>query len=156
MKKKKLLFVLLIGLVLALTTFIFANSLMDSETSHEMSGGLIDLLFLREWLDNPALQLIVRKIAHGVEFFALGAAVMGLVLEARRQFQKKPLGTAFFYVLFIAVIDEHIQRFSNGRTSSTSDILLDFFSAAFAFVVVWGLFFLISRRKMRKFETINE
>lgn len=88
-------------------------------------------------------------MAHLVEYAALGSTVMLLVLSLRVDFGNKYFGIALFYTLIIAVLDEHIQSFSD-RTSSTGDILLDFFGALIGFCFVLLAQFIIKKVKERK------
>lgn len=147
-KNKNLLWCIVLAVcVFLVTIFIFSNSLADSETSHEISGKFIDFLFLRKLLDNQIVQLVVRKAAHMVEFFLLGSCVMGFALKLRSCYQKSLFGFSFFYVLSVAVVDEFIQTFSEGRTASVADVLLDFLGAILGFGIVFLIHFFLSRRK---------
>ncbi len=131
--------------VVSVTAFIFLNSFADGEASSDFSNSIIDLLFLRKLLDNEIVQLVVRKAAHMIEFAGLGMSVMGLALQLDKNYNKRIYGVAFFYVLSVAVMDEHIQNFSLGRTSATSDILLDFSGSMIGFLTAY-LFYIVIRK----------
>ncbi len=145
-KQKKLFFLFLISFVFIITVFIFANSLSDYETSHSSSSNITEIISSTT-SDNKNIEFIVRKTAHLAEFALLGIAVMLLLTYWKKQYY----GGACFYVLAIAVIDEHIQSFS-GRTSFTGDIILDFVGAILGFlmVVTIKLFASLIKRKINR------
>ena len=119
---------------------------MDYNTSHGVSDTVVDIIDPDQQLE--AIKTPVRKLAHLVEYAALGVAIMLLVGEVYRDFKKRCLGFACFYALLVAVVDEHIQSFSD-RTSSTADILLDFLGAALGMTAVVAVFFVVRWAKRR-------
>lgn len=147
-------FIILIALVIFSTTFILANSFMDYERSHGSSGVITGIITStedeEEW---KQIDLIVRKIAHVIEYAFLGACVSALCVFIDRVYHKLFYGYFIAYSLFVAVLDEHIQSFSD-RASSTSDILLDFLGSVIGFIGVvilcCALRYLIKRKKERK------
>ena len=149
MKKEKL--TLLIGVLLTLavvgiTAFILGNSFMDVRSSHNLSEKVTDIVSPK---GVSGIEAIVRKLAHVFEFFALGIFSMLLSAFLQDRCKKNNIGFVLFYVLVIAVLDEHIQTFSD-RTGSTSDILLDFFGAFIGIALVWILFKLVKLIKTKK------
>lgn len=148
--KNAILTVLLTAFVVAVTVFIFVNSMADGQTSSNFSNRIIDWFFLRKLLDNEIVQLVVRKAAHMIEFAALGSFVMGLTLHLHQNYRRSFYGYSFFYVLSVAVIDEHIQNFSLERSSSTSDVLLDFFGSIIGFSMVYLIYVIIKRCKKKQ------
>lgn len=142
----------IIAFVLAIvcsTLFIISNSLMDSEASHGVSNGVIELLIPEKYQDSSAVSFVVRKAGHLIEFAILGTIVMSLALFLQREKGKSFIGYALFYVLSVGVMDEHVQSFSD-RTSSTDDIFLDFCGALLGFAVAVAIRFLVSKLKDRK------
>ena len=129
---------LVIALLLTIcsTVLIIINSLMDFEMSHNSSGAFVDVVVPEEYQDFEQMELTIRKIAHVVEYSFLGFSVMILTFCSKQYYYKSFCGYSWFYVLAIAVIDEHIQSFSD-RTSSTSDIILDFCGALIGFFIGW-------------------
>ncbi len=133
-----------IGLIIAIlivTSIIFFNSFEDIVESHHASDVVIDVIIPEQNSENENLELIIRKMAHLIEYAALGVAVMLFVKCIERDYRKKLYALALFYVLFVAVLDEHIQSFSD-RTSSTGDILLDFLGAVVGFAIVLLIHFI--------------
>ncbi len=137
--------------VMLITCFIFSNSLKDSVDSLKSSNSVAELIGTDTTnADYPLINSIVRKLAHVVEFCALGITVMWLLISFQDVYQRALFGYGFFYVLFVAVIDEYIQSFSD-RTSSVSDVLLDFAGALIGFVVVWCGMYVLKKIKKIKF-----
>ena len=142
--KRVLIFIILVALVIASTAFILGNSIMDHESSHDTSGvitGIVtDTEDEYEW---NRVDLIVRKIAHLVEYAVLGACGCLFCIFIHSLYSSKIYGYLIAYSLFIAVLDEHIQSFSD-RGSSTSDILLDFLGSIIGFASVIAIYFAIA------------
>ena len=142
-KARILIFVILIAFVVASTAFILKNSLMNHEKSHGTSGVITEIVTdtedEQEW---EHTNLVVRKFAHVIEYALLGASVAAFCVFIDVVYRKHLYGYFIAYSLFIAVIDEHFQSFSD-RASSTSDILLDFLGSTLGFAFVVALSFLI-------------
>lgn len=153
-KLRTLILIFLIASVIFSTAFILVNSLMDYERSHSSSGVVTDIITStedeKEW---ASIELLVRKFAHVIEYALLGACVMALALFISRVFNKFLFGYSIAYSLFIAVLDEHFQSFSD-RVSSTSDILLDFLGSIIGSSLVLIIFFvtihLVRKNKKHK------
>ncbi len=139
--KVKIWCIVLVVCILATTGFIFINSLEDFETSHNASGAIVNIIESQGTHINDTgddfVNMIIRKIAHLLEFGLLGTFVMWLLLVVKSYFKKSFYGFAFFYILLISVVDEFLQSFSD-RSSTISDVLLDFSGAVlgFAFVII--------------------
>ncbi len=149
MNKRKFKYGILLVLIFAITLFIFGNSIVGYDMSQNTSNSVSEIILPDKYSDNETILLIIRKVAHLVEYALLGIAVMLFVKSVECDFGKKLYATALFYVLLIAVLDEHIQSFSD-RTSSTGDILLDFFGTLIGFTIVLSLFFIFVKRKSMK------
>lgn len=138
-------------LTAGLLCFIFGNSLQSAEESAETSGRLMELLlpFFRSLgITSPdTAHVLVRKLAHFAEFFALGLSLGGLgayvFLHKKWQFFCPAA-----WALLAAATDEFLQRYSVARGSSWKDVLLDFSGALVALGLV-ALFrrFAASRKK---------
>lgn len=118
--------------------FIFWNSLHVGESSSEISG------FWLQWLSKvPFLGFltdhIVRKSAHFIEFFILGA-LLTVSFRSERLAVRAELAKPALFSLFIPLLDETIQLFVQGRSGQVSDVLLDFTGAMCGlFIVTWLL-----------------
>ena len=115
--------------------FIFQNSLQIAQASGEQSQQvqeILNALAAKVGLGPFSLHT-VRKMAHFAEFALLGFWFMLCLRVYTRHFVRH-VSWPLFCGLLVAVIDETIQLYVPGRTSSTLDVLLDFSG------VVSGLF----------------
>ena len=139
----------LLCLIFAATAFIFFNSSLNSEASTMVSDGVVGVIAPEGGVDDLDLIKLVRKAAHLIEFALLGGLVMLFVQRRPGGSRLTLTGFSLFYVLAVAVTDEHIQRFSD-RSSSTGDIILDFCGAVAGIVISYGLVRLICAVKSRR------
>ena len=117
-------------LLVLFTGFIFFNSSMSAETSHNASS------LLAQWLDSfysaigdpmpvDRLEARLRKLAHLAEF-AMMAVIMVNTFIAWRISNRVASGYILFLGLAVAVADEYIQLSVPGRNAQITDIVLDF------------------------------
>ncbi|MGN1127160.1 MAG: VanZ family protein [Ruminococcus sp.] len=117
---------------LLLIACIFIHSLTPAEISQEESGavtGWLSYIFPFELDEN-----IVRKLAHFIEFSALGIVTSLTVYS----YCQRAIGGIFFKLfvcLATAVCDEAIQLNVAGRSGQVSDILLDFSGCLFGLII---------------------
>ena len=149
MKKRMVRCGIMLAAILIVTLFIFGNSFAGYDMSHDTSNSISEIILPDKYSDSEKVLLIIRKMAHLIEYAALGMAVMQFAKCVEKDYRKKLYAFACFYVLFVAVLDEHIQSFSD-RTSSTGDILLDFFGALIGFAIVITIYFICVKLKKRK------
>ncbi len=122
MENKKNWLILLIVLNIG---FIWGNSMMNPDKSHEFSNFVYDLLgrlfsFGRDELPQDGGEHLLRKFAHAFEFM-----VLGVLITAR--FGKKSykrIGAIVLSGITVAACDETIQIFTN-RGSAVRDVLID-------------------------------
>ena len=107
--------------------FIFQNSLAIAELSAEQSEQVRQLVnaFAGRFGLGPFSLHTVRKMAHFAEFSLLGFWFMLCLRVYTRHFVRH-VSWPLLCGLLVAVIDETIQLYVPGRTSSTLDVLLDF------------------------------
>ena len=122
--------------IITITVFILTNSLKDNEASNSSSMNITDMIISDSDAANESMNTLIRKMAHIVEFFVLGVATIAFAMHIRKNGEKHLFGYALFYVLAVAVADEHIQSFSD-RTSTTDDIILDFCGGLIGFFSAW-------------------
>ena len=127
-------FSLIISILIAL--FIWTNSLLPADVSSAQSGfivGIADdiLSFVGIHLDINTLHLIIRKFAHFFEFFVLGISLSIYMIK-----EKKKIYHVIWIGLVIAIIDEIIQLFSDGRASSLFDVGIDTLGIIFGIFLV--------------------
>lgn len=110
-------------LIAGILAFIWINSLMPSEISHAFSqwvkGLLSPFLSDRSEIAQEGSGLL-RKIAHFVEFAALG-----FCLAWRSGMLHQKYRRAFLSGAAAAAVDETIQLFVPGRGPAVMDVLLD-------------------------------
>ena len=142
--------------VLAITCFIWQNAIMNATASAESSGVIVDMIAPSDPVKAASWSLWVRKLAHVVEYALLGGAVFALAVQLKARYRTSVYGWAFFYVLAVAVVDEHIQSFSD-RTSSTGDIVLDFMGSCLGFVSVGlAVWVYVKIKKMRNVKNTGD
>lgn len=142
-KRRKLIIVVFSVLVLLISVFIFVNSAMDYEASHSSSGAIADIISPDASVeDYEQTEFTLRKLAHLIEYFSLGAVSAALCISISRFYGRKLYGYALFYSLLVAVIDEYIQSFT-GRGSMLSDVVLDLAGIVLGFTLMLIGFYLV-------------
>jgi VanZ family protein len=115
------------------------------------------LAFLNAWarrldLDVQFTSNSVRKLAHFAEFAALGFLAQ-LSFWVVNRLNGHTMLHGLFLGLAVAVADETLQLFVDGRGSSVRDIVIDFCgvlagsSILWLLAGAWGLVFLLRRRR---------
>lgn len=134
--------------------FIWWNSSKNGEESSGISQGVlyeIMQIFARIGISTDITEHIIRKLAHFTEFTALGILLSidtVLFLKNMKQYVWIPL----FIGLLVALIDETIQLFPIGRSSSVKDVWLDFSGVIFGTILLLVLkqIYLFKLRKTLK------
>ena len=154
-KVQKICLALALLLTILCISFIFSNSLKNSAESSEQSSAVRDFLLSLASLFGIDADINVTKLrnfAHVAEFLALGVSLSSLLLFLLRK--KGVLTTLRLYTalslgiiigLLIAVSDELIQLFSEGRACDVKDVMLDSIGILFGTLVVL-IVYLIRRR----------
>lgn len=137
-------------LTLASAAAIIQFSGQDSGRSQALSKGitawLLSLLSMEGTAENlELLNFILRKLAHFGLYYLLGFGLIGLVHT-----QKRGLAVLAVIVLggLFAVSDEFHQQFSQGRSTSVWDVLLDTCGVTSGCVMHQGLRWLKERWSM--------
>lgn len=125
MKKTRIIYLIL---TIACISFIWINSFLDAEESSKLSNGIlifINNILLSFGIKESFSEFIIRKMAHFSEF-----AVLAFLLTKNFKFANvnmKLVGYGVPFIgLLVALVDETIQMFSFGRTSSVIDVWIDF------------------------------
>ena len=142
MKIKIILLIICLGVIV----FIWGNSMLSPELSSEFSRVVGEIVSSLLGVGNAAETvggISIRKMAHFVEFFALGAAIMSLLTISVKRLSVKYYFAAFLGLL-IPVIDETIQLFSN-RGSSLRDVWIDVGGYVLGCSLAWGAFALCKK-----------
>lgn len=136
--------ILLILLILATVVFIFVQSMLPPEKSAEQSGAvgeIIEEIIPPETEAGDYVQKNLRKIAHFVEFFILGAEVSLYVIFFMPK-TKFALMT-FPSALILAFFDESIQILSK-RGPAILDVWIDFSGFVSASLITYAIFSIIA------------
>lgn len=127
--------------------FIFGNSLDNAARSSNKSGAVVAVLqgVVDVFSDDVTVnEDFVRTAAHFTEFLLLGF----LLLLTVRTFTQKYMQNVFvalFTALAVAVIDEILQMFSDGRVADVADVVVDF-SGAVTGMLIFILIEFVRRR----------
>lgn len=142
MKKRTIATVILTGLILATTAFIWWQSLRARADSADTSNALQQWLaaLLGPWIEGTFLFEQIRKLAHFVEFALLGGEWWALGIVCRRRWLPLLGGLT-------AVVDELLQFAAPGRAPAVTDVLLDWAGYAVGAGLVWMTVWLVKRRR---------
>lgn len=153
MKKKLALFlrIFLTLAVIAWTTWVFSNSLKNSESSSQQSQKVVEIV--EQVTGVKCSHKVIRKSAHFLEFTVLGA-LWTLTYFSYGHRGAFCLALAEGTSVLTAVCDETLQRFSKGRSPQSTDVLIDSAGALFGVCFVGGILFLVwlCKRKKKKTE----
>ncbi len=140
--------VVLVFFILLWISFIFSNSLKNAEDSTSQSDVIVDFvteIFFGQ--DNSSLDesdislitIVVRKLAHFSEFAILSALIFSLLItfNIRRKFL---ILLPSLSTLFIASIDEFLQIFSDGRSCSIFDVMIDVSGGIVAVLILFVIY----------------
>ena len=149
--------IVLTVLTVAAVAAIFFNSTRSAVESTEQSTPLTEMInsFLAS-LHIPLLitETMVRKAAHFTEY-----AVLGTLLTVTVYLYTQKRGRTFLCALpigaAVAVCDELIQLFPEGRSCEVRDMLIDFCGAAFAVLIVVLIISIIEKRKAVEIATAS-
>lgn len=148
-KKTVIIRAVLTVLTIAAIGAIFYNSSLDAAQSSEQSGSLLEAFnaFLRSvGLNITITEHLIRKTAHFVEYFILGALLNCTVYSYAHR-RSVMLCTAIPTGAVVAVCDELIQLTSAGRSCQVDDMLLDTAAVVCASLLIWLILYLHDRRR---------
>ena len=138
-------------------SFIFGNSIKKSEESKNQSDKVVEIV--RPIIDpdhlmsDDQISHVVRKSAHFVEFFALGALCALLAYHIRYRLTLSGAACSALWCLLSANIDEYIQSL-NDRGSLVSDVLLDF-SGAISGIIIGSVLAFVIKIAVKKIKKEN-
>ncbi len=145
--------------MLLIMALIFFFSAMEGDDSEQTSGMFLKAVVkLVEDLAHSGLSsqtlatlhLIIRKIAHFTEYFALGMTIM---LAIYHYFTHRALTVFIPEILAIlyAVSDEFHQYFVPGRYGTVGDVLIDSCGAFAGIILYYNIrsYFMISKTERR-------
>ncbi len=108
-------------LVILWMIFIFVMSSFDATSSSNQSNFIVDIITsIINIKDIGLLSLIIRKLAHFIEYFILGILVINFITR----YDKKII-IAILLCIIYATSDEIHQIFIPGRSCQIIDIMID-------------------------------
>lgn len=111
---------------------IYILSAMSGEVSSAQSKTVWELLHTL-WDDLSHEN--VRKIAHAVEYFVLGGFALGMFFNTKSFKVAKPM----LFSVLVALGDETLQLYVDGRASEVMDIWMDFGGAVIGILIFWAI-----------------
>lgn len=124
MRQKYIVLIIMIVIGAVMIGFIWGNSLQPAAVSNEISGfarRIVNGLFRAIGLEQLTGDSVLRKIAHASEF-----CLLGIVLSAIFTIMKyKTYSALILSGLFVALTDETLQLFVDGRAGLVKDIWID-------------------------------
>lgn len=121
MRRRRIFLVLCGALLAANIAFIWGNSMLPGAVSQQVSGGAMNWFGFLVASFGEFGEKVLRKIAHLAEFASLGF----LLAAFFRLLGGKSLSPALLCGLLIACVDETIQIYVPGRSSSLMDVWID-------------------------------
>lgn len=159
MSKKRIAAIVIDSILIILTlAFIFGNSLLNVEKSTDASenvSGIVEKLppiqsaIEENKITKGEIDGIVRSIAHAIEFSALGAETMLLLLLLGIRPLCLSAFLPFFLCLILGIADESLQMLSD-RAAEVVDIIKDFAGSLFGGLAVLGIYGIIRWVKKKK------
>lgn len=108
-------------LVIIWMSIIFIFSSFNSDTSTEQSNTIVNIIANLFNINNiELLSLIIRKIAHFMEYFILGVLVLNML-----RYTNKSITVGIIICILYALSDELHQILTPGRTFKIYDIIID-------------------------------
>lgn len=143
-----------VGLLVLSIVFIFINSFQDVDASNQRSLALLEII--NDYLSDLGIKnlsnIVIRKIAHYMEFFVLGVvscvAIRMFVSKQKRIWVLIPLGIG----LVVAITDEMFQFVSAGRTPRVLDVVIDFSGVLSAVLIYYVIIVVVKQIKRRKID----
>jgi VanZ family protein len=145
--KRKIIFVISLAVVFFLVAFIWWHSLQPGPASHAESRYVLSIVLSYAndtWLAPYLNDMHIRRLAHLTEYASLGLSMsfLSMIMSDRQH----KIGTLIVGIC-IASIDEYIQQFSGGRTSTWHDVVFDTVGCGVGIMVVAVLSMLYRRYK---------
>lgn len=118
MNKKR---IISLCLVIIWMIVIFVMSSFNAEESSNQSGLIVSFITYIFNINNTELvSLIVRKMAHFLEYFILGILMLNVIVN-----YNKKIYLAYIFSILYACLDEIHQLFVSGRSGQIMDVFID-------------------------------
>lgn len=155
MKKRYIILLAFLIFTAIWIAFIWGNSFTVGSASGEMSGSVtawVNGVLQKIFPSFEVTNLFIRKLAHFAEFAVLGAllGIDFLILFPNKKTFYILLGAPC--TILVAMIDEFIQLFVDGRVGSFTDVLIDSSGALTAVLMVFGIAYIKNLHKKAAIE----
>lgn len=154
MNKKQIISAVFAVLTLAMTAFIFINSLQVGEDSAKQSNNIVIIVKkifggLGILPEDATLSLVIRKLGHFTEYFILGALAAVFIIKT---FSNKYFPAfAAAYGFAVAVCDEFVMQANTaGRGPSWVDVCIDTGGVLVALGIIFLLRFIMKKRNAKR------
>lgn len=144
--------IIIFSLTAFMVLFAWIHSCFPASISSKESEGVLQFVygfFKLFGLDQDGAEHVIRKVAHFLEFAAIG----GLLLSCAYCFDRFKPHRFYVYVLFggllTAVVDETIQLFVEGRAGMIVDVWIDLGGVVFGSLLMLGFYALYRRKKIK-------
>lgn len=131
---------------------IVVNGLLNTTLSYGMSGWIMEIFFPEIPFGHPLYgqyQTVVRKLAHLVEYGALGMWLWFLKLSLAKS-EKRIHGLFFcFALLLIGAADEFFQSLSQ-RSGGISDVVIDLLGGLLGMAAAIGMHWIYVKIRNRR------
>jgi VanZ family protein len=123
--------------------------MLPADLSGASSGFVVNIVsdvfnFIRLDVDDDTLSLIIRKLAHFTEFFFLGISLsIYFIKEKIEVYHIISLG------FIVAVIDEFIQIFVDGRSGNVFDVGIDLLGIFVSLLFVYSIMKHLNRKTLK-------
>lgn len=146
--------IIFVCLSLLIFGYIIFNSTQGADASNEKSGNVSEtvqsVVDPDKKINKDYFHEYTRKVAHGLEFAALGICIGGIFYNIYLKNGKKYVSMPLLIGLSTGVCDEFIQSFNKERSSEVRDILIDSGGVVFGLLLVFLTALLIYKRKKKK------
>lgn len=149
MRRKRVLWILSMAVTMLTMAVIIGFSAQNAADSSALSGGItVRILpwvqFVFPDVTADGLHHVLRKLAHFTVYFVLGCS---LTCNFNVQDKVPPVLCAIVMGGLFAASDEFHQLFSEGRSGSVHDVILDTCGVAGGSIVLWNLNRMLKKRK---------
>jgi VanZ family protein len=116
--------------------FIFSFSSEQATVSSSHSNAIVEFLSGKSVHSESVWTHYIRKSAHFVMYFVLGAIVM-LNIKLNARLSTKLAILAWFFCFMYAISDEFHQLYVVGRSGQLKDVAIDSLAAAISIIVTY-------------------
>lgn len=155
MRRERVLWLVSMAVTILTMAAIIGFSAQNAAESSALSGGITAKIL--PWVQSAfpdvtagGLHHVLRKLAHFTVYFVLGCS---LTCNFSVQDRVPSVLCAIAAGGLFAASDEFHQLFSEGRSGSVQDVILDTCGVAVGSIILWNLNGMLRKRKQRQMQT---